>query len=208
MHVQGTNHDVNTVAPSTAVHVNPVAPASAHVHGDVNSVTPAVRVRGDVNAVAPSADMRGVQRARARNLGKRTREVPSGEVALLSAGEQRRVIRQMGGASRWLEAVWRHAGSSTGAEPLSYKWLGFLTGKGGRYAQVQWLYRESQEGSADYVDDAGQRWEELVDGDGDEAVFVTSVPDVDQRIEVLVLKVHSGSPKLAPRAEDSAQATQ
>jgi hypothetical protein len=25
---------------------------------------------------------------------------------------------------------------------------------------------------------------------------------------VLVLKVHSGSPKLAPRAEDSAQATQ
>jgi hypothetical protein len=208
MHVQGTNHDVNTVAPSTAVHVNPVAPASAHVHGDVNSVTPAVRVRGDVNAVAPSADMRGVQRARARNLGKRTREVPSGEVALLSAEEQRRVIRQMGGAGRWLEAVWRHAGSSTGAEPLSYKWLGFLTGKGGRYAQVQWLYRESQEGSADYVDDAGQRWEELVDGDGDEAVFVTSVPDVDQRIEVLVLKVHSGSPKLAPRAEDSAQATQ
>jgi hypothetical protein len=91
---------------------------------------------------------------------------------------------------------------------LSYKWLGFLTGKGGRYAQVQWLYRESQEGSADYVDDAGQRWEELVDGDGDEAVFVTSVPDVDQRIEVLVLKVHRGSPKLAPRAEDSAQATQ
>jgi hypothetical protein len=173
----------------------------------VNSVTPAVHARDDVNMVAPSADGRGVQRTRA---GKRTREVPSGEVALLSAEEQRRVIRQMGGANRWLEAVWRHAGSSADEEPLSYKWLGLLTGKGGRYAQVQWLYRESQEeGSADYVDDAGQRWEELIDDEGDEAVFVTSVPDVDRRIEVLALKVHSGSPKLRKtRAEDSAQGTQ
>ena len=212
-----------TTARSASTHVssdvNPVAPGSAHVHDDVNSVAPgSVHVHGDVNPVTPgeaasgAPDVRRVQRAPARALGKRTRGVPSDEEGghhLLTPEEQRHVIRQMAGTSRWLEAVWRHAGPASRAEPLPYKWLGFLAGGGGRYARVQWLYRESQDGGADYVDNAGRRWEQLTDEDGDDAIFVTSVPDVDQRIEVLELKAHSGAPQLdATRAKDSVRAKQ
>jgi hypothetical protein len=82
----------------------------------------------------------------------------------------------------WMVARWSRNGTP------QQEWLGYATGKGGRYAEVKWLWqRAEQQEQGRWFDGEGGWWAPILDKDGDEAAITTMVPDVEGNVLVHAL---------------------
>jgi hypothetical protein len=82
----------------------------------------------------------------------------------------------------WMVARWSRNGTP------QQEWLGYATGKGGRYAEVKWLWqRAEQQEPGRWFDGEGGWWAPILDKDGDEAAVTTMVPDIDGNVLVHAL---------------------
>ena len=152
----------------------------------------------DASADNDTSEEDGPQRPKKR----RRTEAGGEEPRPLSEAVQRDFVKQRTREAQkknvdgraWLVARWSQIGGE------EREWLGYATGHGGKYPQVKWVYERSSVRELElgaHADDDGDWWLPLRDDDGDEATFVTSVPDSEGTTLVHELSAYTHAP---PRA--------